>query len=221
MAAARKEVVAEPEATPYNLGITSEDISPSRMRVVGKQADLIAILDNCKPGDIAIGQGSEDEDSEIVWSVKTGGPGVKFYVLKIHTNYACGFNGPKGSWEEGDPEMPDEAKRQYTYTLYIPSYDTMMPVLFTAGGTAAKEARKMNLALAKHCLVGAPYEKAFAMTSVVRTAGTNSWPGPVFKAAEPDATEVADAKAMHDNLVAPPQRQLAAASVDSEDTPGF
>lgn len=207
----RKEPVAAPQ---YDTGLTAEDVTLDRLRVVGKLAKLVE-LDIAKAGDIAIGAGAEDEESNIVYR-KGDAKGVRFYVLKIHPNYACGFNGPQGQWEEGDPEMPPEAKRQYNYTLFVPEHDTVLPVLATFSGTAAREARKVNKAIAVHCIAGAPYELCFELTTVIRVAGTNSWPGPVFALAEPDADEVAAAKAMHDQIVGPPRQQIAAG-----DSPGF
>lgn len=210
--AARKAAVAEPEAAPYDMGLTSEDVTLPRMRVVGKLAKLVE-ADIAKAGDIAIGQNAEDEDSIIV--PKPGG--VRFYVLKMHANYACKFGGPQGQWEEGDPEMPPEAKRQYNYTLYVPDHDTLLPVLYTTSGTAAREGRKINGVLLKHIVSGAPYELCFEITTKTNTAGTNSWPGPVFNLAKPDPAEVEAAKAMHDSIVGSGRAQLEAGA----DAPGF
>ncbi len=214
--AARKTAVPEPEAPvaaqPYDMGFDAQDVTLPRMRVVGKQAKLVD-LDIARPGAIAIGNGADDEDS-LLFADALKGEGVRFYVLAIRVNYACGFDGPKGTWNEGDPEMPPDAKRQYNYTLYVPAFDNILPVLYTAGGTAAREARGINTKLAKHVMAGAPYELCFEMTTRINTSGTNSWPGPVFKLVKPDEAEIALAKSMHDAVVGS-RRQLAASSADS------
>lgn len=219
MAEPKQEVEAPP--APYNLGLGARDIQPNRLRVVGKLSKLVE-LDIAKPGDIAVGQDAEDPDSVVLYNAKTGKEPVRFYVLAIHANYACGFNGPPGTWEEGDPEMPAEAKRQYNYTMFVPDYDELLPVVYTAGGTAAREARKLQTALARHCISGAPYELAFQMTTKINTSGQNSWPGPVFAATEAVADEVEKARAMHDSIVGPPRPQLAAGEDgEVQDQPGF
>lgn len=200
-------------------GLDSRDVTPSRIRVIGKQADILEIIDTARPGMLMIGEDSTDEDAEIIPALDGKG-GIRFYVLGVHANYACGFNGPKGQWEEGDPSMPPDAKRQYTYTVYAPDHDTDMPLVYTAGGTAAKEARKVNKKLGRHELQGGDgIELCFEISTTIRTGGTNSWPGPVFKLVESTPDEVAAAKAMRAAVVRRPVAQLTAGT--DADTPGF
>lgn len=191
----------------YDMGFSADDLTLPRMRVVGKDARLVE-LNVAKGGDIAIGNDAEDEDS----TVYEAPGGVKFYVITWRSNFACGFNGPKGSWEEGDPEMPPDAKKQYHYTLFVPGFDTILPVLHTANGSAAKVWRSVNTALAKYSMQGAPYEVAFELRTKTNTANINgqqkSWPGPVVVRAEADESEVAIAKGMHDSIVGPGRRQI-------------
>lgn len=215
--AARRETI-EPESAPsqsYDLGLGLDDISLPRLRIVGRQAKLVE-LEVAKPGDIAIGQGADDEDSTIVFE-RGGDKGVRVYVLKIHANYACGFDGPNGSWEEGDPEMPPDAKRQFNYTLYVPSYDDTLPVLYTASGGAAGVARRgLNTALGTHCISGHVTDLCFELTSKMNPHTKGAYPGPVWKLAQPDADEVKAARAMHDSVVGPERRAL-----ESGEEPGF
>ncbi len=202
----------------HHTGLDARDITLSRIRVVGKQADILDIRDDARPGMLMVGEDSTDEDATLVKALDGAG-GIRFYVLKVHANYACGFNGPKGQWEEGDPSMPPDAKRQYTYTLFCPDHDDTLPILYTAGGTAAREARKVNKKLAVAGISGDPVELCFEISTTIRTGGTNSWPGPVFKLVESVPAEVAAAKAMRDTVVGPPRAQLTAGS--DADTPGF
>lgn len=220
--APRKTAVPEPEApVPYQLGISGEDVQMPRLRVVGKLSKLVE-LDVAKSGDLAIGADAEDEDSQIIHALN-GKESLRIYVIRIHANYACGFaavqNNPQlaGQWEEGDPECPPEAKRQYNYTLYCPEVSDTLPVVYTASGTAAREARnKINTKLATDAIGGgAPYERCFSFTTKINTAGQNSWPGPVFSLTEPDPAEVAKAKEMHDSIVGPARTQI------SDGEPGF
>ncbi len=207
-----------PAAEAYDMGFAADDLTLPRLRVVGKDARLVE-LGVAKGGDIAIGADAEDEES----TVYEAPGGVKFYVIAWRSNYACGFNGPKGSWEDGDPEMPADAKKQYHYTLLCPDFDTILPVVHTANGSAAKVWRNVNTKLAKHSMAGAPYEVAFELRSKMNTANIGgqqkSWPGPVISLAEADPAEVEIAKAMHDSIVGPGRRQLDAGS--GSDAPTF
>jgi hypothetical protein len=223
-AAARKTPVEEPK--PYNLGLDSDDVQLPRLRVVGKLSKLVE-LDVAKSGDLAIGSDAEDEGSQIIHALN-GKETLRVYVLAIRSNYACGYAAVQkdpalaGSWEEGDPEMPREAKKQFHYTLFVPQHSDILPVVYTASGAAAGEARRrVNTRLGTEALVGnAPYEFAWDMSTKINTAGTNSWPGPVFALAEPDPDEVAKAKQMHDDMGLGYQRAaLPAGGVDA--TPTF
>lgn len=217
MAAAPRKTAAPESPVPYNMGLGSEDVSLPRLRIVGKLAKMID-LGVAKSGDIAIGQGAEDDESMVV----PKGESVRFYVLSITPNYACSYadveRDPalKGQWEQGDPDMPPQAKRQFNYLLFVPEFDSTFPVKYTASSTAAREARAINTKLTAYCLGGgAPYELCFEMSTKMNTAGQHSWPGPVFKLVESNDGEVQAAKAMHDSVVGPPRTQL------EETTPSF
>lgn len=223
MAARRTKTEDAPaEIVPYNTGLGADDLALPRLRVVGKDADLVG-LGIAKPLDVAIGATSDDEDSTVYPS-----PGnVKFHVLTVRSNYACGFNGPKGSWEEGDPEMPAEAKKQYHYVLCIPAHNAILPVLHTANGSAAKEWRKINTVIAQAGGAGrAPYEQAFELTTKMASATINgqqkTWPAPVLRRAEATPEDLAVAKEMHVSIVGDGRKQITTSTdtVDS-DTPGF
>lgn len=222
---ARKNPVETPEPTPYDLGLGGEDVQLPRLRVVGKLSKLVD-LEVAKSGDIAIGADAEDEESDII-SALNGKESIRLYVLKIHSNYACSYKAVQdnpalaGTWEEGDPSMPPEAKRQYNYTMCIPQHSTILPVVYTASSTAAREGRKVNTKLTTEAMAGkAPYETAFTLTTKINTGGNHSWPGPVFALAEPVASEVEIAQRMHDDMGFGVRRQqLETSSGDS--TPGF
>lgn len=198
--AARKTAVAAPVKTSTEvsthvatpLAMSAEDVALDRLRVVGRQAKLVE-LEIAKPGDIAIGQDAEDEDSTIAHT--KGGDPVRFYVLDMWANYACGFDGPKGQWNEGDPEMPADAKRQFNYLLCIPSFDERFPVRYTASSSAAGVFKKVNGAIMRH--EGPLFELAWDLSTKINMAGTNTWPGPVVKRAEADTVEVAIAAKMY------------------------
>lgn len=206
---------AAPASQGYDMGFDASDLTLPRLRVVGKDARLVE-LGVAKGGDIAVGDDAEDEQS----TVYPAPGGVKFYVIAWRSNYACGFNGPKGSWEQGDPEMPAEAKKQYHYTLFVPEFDTVLPVLYTANGSAAKVFRGVNTRLAKHSITGAPYEVAFVLGTKINSANINgqqkSWPGPFVAIGEATEAEVKIAKGLHDAIVGPGHKSL-----DSGDTPTF
>lgn len=211
----RKEEIIE-ASEPYDMGLRAEDVTLDRLRIVSKSSHLFDPLGVAMPGDIAAGIDAEDEDSTVLWTAKTGGPGVVAHVLAVHINYGCKFNEEDGQWEEGDPEMPACARRQYNYMLCIPAYDTRYPVLYTASSTAAKHARGMNKQLDIQRMVGLPYELAFEITSKVSTGGGYTWPSPVFKLIEPSADSLAVAKRMFEEIVGVPVKQLPAAGVDDE-----
>lgn len=219
--ASRKEAV---EPTPYDMGFGSEDVQLPRLRVVGKLSKLVE-LDVAKSGNIAIGADAEDTESDIIDALNGKQP-LRIYVLAMRANYACGFGAVQqnpqlaGTWDEGDPSMPPEAKRQYNYTLFVPEHSTILPVVYTASSTAAREGRKVNSKLQVEALAGrAPYETCFEMSTKVNTAGNNSWPGPDFKLAEAKPEEVATAKRMHDEMGFGVQRKALTPSTDS--TPEF
>lgn len=209
----RKTAVEAPAV--YNLGMKLEDMKPPRLRVVGR---LAKILNNdaldVKPGDLMIGADAEDEDSVFIRALNAK-DALRVHVLKVHANYGCKFGGPQGQWEEGDPEMPPEAKRQYNLTLFVPAHDNGLPVIYTASGSAAGVVRKVITQLQVAGLGGqAPYEFAYDVSTVINTSGTNSWPGPVFARAEADPDDVAAAKVMHDQVVSVPVAQLASSTDD-------
>lgn len=209
MAARKTAVPAEEQPAPvYNMGLDVRDMKMPRLRVVGRQAKAID-LNIAKAGDLMIGQDAEDDESQIIHALN-GKESLRIYVLKIHPNYACKFGGPQGQWEEGDPEMPADAKRQYNLTLFVPEHSAIMPVTYTGSGSAAGVVRGIATKLQVAGLGGVPpYETCWEMTTVINTGGTNSWPGPVFAKAEADAAEVAIAKGMHDGIVGSGQAQLA------------
>ncbi len=221
-----KEAPQAQEPRPvYNMGLGAEDVQLPRLRIIGKLAKLadadlhphpsIEGRALAVPGDIAIGADAEDDESTII-----GRPGpVKVYVIQVTSNYGTKFGGTEGGpWEEGDPDMPSDAQRQFNYLLYVPSESDTFPVKYTASSTAAREARGMNTKLVAAGLNGTPpYEFAWELTTKTNTSGTNSWPGPVFKLAQPDPAEVAKAKAMHDSIVGAPSAQLGS----GEDDPQF
>jgi hypothetical protein len=225
MSATPRRTPVEPEVEPaqsYAMGFGSDELALPRLRVVGKDSDM-ANAGIAKSGDIAIGDSKDDADATVF------GPndGVKFVVLDYRVNYACGFNGPKGSWEEGDPEMPAEAKKQYHYTLCVPGFDTILPVLYTAGGSAAKTLRAVNTKLAKHTTPAPhgkgqpPYTLGFAMTTKIFSAQINgqtkTWPGPVIGLAALTDEEIEVAKALYETVVGPGRKQLDAASSETPD----
>jgi hypothetical protein len=217
--AARKTAVDTPDQpAAYNLGLSLEDMKMPRLRVVGRQAKAVE-LDIAKAGDLMIGADAEDEESQIVKALNAKET-LRVHILKIHANYACKFGGPQGQWEEGDPEMPADAKRQYNLTLFVPDHSEILPVTYTASGSAAGVVRKVITKLQVAGLGGhPPYEFAYDVSTVINTSGTNSWPGPVFSLAEADADHVAAAQAMHDSVVAPPRAALA--SGDDSDKPSL
>ncbi len=197
--------------------LDGRDINLSRMRIVGTNADIVKKITDgsVRPGFIMVGEDSDDEDSIFVDALD-GKNAVRFYVLSVHPNYACKFGGPKGQWEEGDPEMPAEARRQYNYMLFCPEIDDSFPILYTAGGTAAREVRKIN----RRFLLADPTDLCFSVHTIMRHGGDNVWPGPVFQLDKPDPAESAAAKAMRDQFVGglQPRKALAAGSSDK---PGF
>lgn len=224
--AARKTPVEAPDVTPYDLGLGGEDVQLPRLRVVGKLSKLVE-LEVAKSGDIAIGADAEDTESEIIQTLN-GKESIRLYVLNIHTNYACGYAASQsnpalaGTWEEGDPSMPPEARRQYNYTMCIPAHSTILPVVYTASSTAAREGRKINTKLTTEAMAGkAPYETAFTMTTKINTGGNHSWPGPVFALAEPVADEVKVAARMHDDMGFGVSRTQLAETTDAGSTPAF
>ena len=211
----RKSAVAEPE--PVNLGYSPEDVQLPRLSVIGKLSKLID-TGLVKPGNIAIGADSEDEDSQ-VFDALNGTEPVRLYVLNMHANYACSFKDKEadpdlnGLWEEGDEDMPPEAKRQFNYTLFIPDHSTVLPVKYTCAATAAREGRKVNSKLATAAIGGKQtYESCFAMSTKIYTGGKFSWPGPVFSLAEAVPSEVAAAKNMHDLMFGPARTAIAESS---------
>lgn len=218
--AAVEEQVEEVTATPVQSGLGASDMALPRMRVVGKDADLVG-LGVAKPLDIAIGASSDDEDS----TVYDGTEGLRFCILDVRFNYACGFNGPKGVWEEGDPEMPAEAKKQYHYTLCIPEHDDFLPVLYTANGSAAKELRKANTAYMQGLAQGKhPTDIVFSLTTKMASATINgqtkTWPAPVIKRAQFSDDEKATASAMYDAVMGG-RKQIESGDVADSDGPDY
>lgn len=220
--AARKNDVPTPEAAPIDLGLGAEDVQLPRLSVIGKLSKLPDTLRDVRPGNIAIGMDAEDADSQ-VFDAMNGKEPVRLYVLNIHANYACSFKDKEanpdlaGIWEEGDMDMPPEAKRQFNYTLFVPSHSTILPVKYTASSTAAKEARKVNSKLQTEALGGRmPFETCFDMTTVMRSGGSFTWPGPAFALGKADAAEVTQAQQMYEMLYGPVRQQLAATSGDAK-----
>lgn len=217
--AARKEAIAEP--VPYNLGLGADDVALPRLRVCNKLTDLCDSekVENpdgsgnpiARVGDIAIGMDSTDPDSMIVRK----GEGLRVYVLDVHANYGTKFGGTEGGpWEEGDPEMPDDAMRQFNYRFFVPSLEQPFPVTYTASSTAAGAARNMNTQLATAGLAGTPpYEMCWEIGTVV-VNGKHTYAKPTFRRVEPTTAEVAAAKAMHDALGIGVQRTQIAPSSD-------
>lgn len=220
--ATRKQPVAEPvedavEAQPYDTGLDARDITFDRLSVVASLSKH-AVAGRARPGDLSIGEGAEDEDATII--EKPGG--LRFYILQIHANYACGFNGPKGQWEENDPNMPPDARRQYNLVLYCPDHDTMLPVNYTASSTAAGIVRKtVNKRWGAYSITGDPVELCFEITTGLKPHEKGPYPIPVFKLVESKPDEVAAAKAMRDLVIGGAQRKQLAAGDDDAETPGF
>lgn len=220
MATRKQPVTPEPDETPgpqpYDTGLTALDITFDRVSVVGNQARHVAAR-RAAPGDIAIGESAEDEDATIIEKPA----GLRFYILDIHANYACGFNGPKGQWEEGDPNMPPDARRQYNFTWYCPDYSTTLPVVYTASSSAAGIVRKsINKRYGAHSLTGDPAELCFEITTDLKPHEKGPYPVPVFKLVESKPDEAAAAKAMRDLVIGGAQRKQIEAGDDAE-TPGF
>lgn len=220
--ATRKTAPETPEPEHTSMGITSDDIQLDRLRVVNPLSDLFK-NEIAGSGDIAIGAGSDDEDSAITKK----GSSIRVYVLKMHANYACSYKDSQedptlqGSWEEGDPSRPPAAKRQFNYVLCIPSHSKVMPVVYTASSSAAGEARRtVNRRLGLADLGGEPaHELAFELSTKPYRSGSNVWPGPQWKLAEPNAAELEIVRAMHKSVVGPPRQQLEAET--GADAPGF
>lgn len=214
--ATAKAPIAEPNPTPIDLGLSPEDVQLPRLSVIGKLSKLID-TGIVKPGDIAIGADSEDESSQ-VFNALNGAEKVRLYVLRIHGNYACSFKDKEanpdlaGTWEEGDEDMPPEAKRQFNYTFYVPEHSSVLPVKYTCSSTAAREGRKVNSKLQTEAIGGKqPYESCFEMSTKLYTGGKFSWPGPVFALAKPDPAEVLAAQQMHDMLYGPARQAIESA----------
>lgn len=207
-----------PASASYDMGFAADELALPRLRVVGKDARLVE-LDIARPGDIAIGADAEDPDSTVYPN-----PGdVLFVILDKRVNYACGYGGTPGSWEEGDPSMPDDAKKQYHYTLCVPEFDTILPVVYTAGGGAAGKFRRINTILAKHTGVAQrpPYELGFKLSTYMESGtiqgNKKSWPAPVIAKAELSPEQLAVAKEMYESVVGPGRKQLAAGNTDGPD----
>lgn len=216
-----RKTAPEPEHT--SMGITSDDIQLDRLRIAGPLSDLFK-NEIAGSGDIALGASTDDEDSAIVKK----GESIRVYALKMHPNYACSYKAVKddptlqGTWEEGDPSMPPAAKRQFNYVFCIPSHSKVMPVVYTASSSAAREAKQsINKRLGLADLAGEPaHELAFEMsTKTNRNRDGDVWPGPQWKLAAPDAAELEIVRAMHKSVVGPPRAQLETET--GADAPGF
>ncbi len=204
------------ESQPYNTGLDARDITFDRLAVVGNQAKH-AVARRANPGDLAIGESAEDVDATFIEKPNA----LRFYILDIHANYACGFDGPQGQWEEGDPSMPPDARRQYNLTLFAPEYSADLPVIYTASASAAGIVRKgLNKRYALASISGDPIELAFEMTTDFRPHTKGPYPVPVFKLAKPVSSEVEAAKRIRDMVIGSVNDKQITAGADSE-SPGF
>lgn len=219
--AERREPIEDAEevtATLVNDGgpnFSAADLALPRLRIVGKDAQLVE-LGVAKPMDLAIGEDAEDEDSTIYPH-----PGsLRMHVITWRYNYGCGYGKQEGQWDEGDPEMPACAKKQYHYTLFIPDYDRVMPVLYTASGGMAKVMRGVNTKIARNGM-DRPYEQAFELVTFMKTGnpggnGQKSWPAGKIALIEANPDDVKIAQGLYEALVGSPRTQLSSGS-----TPGF
>lgn len=197
----------------------AEDLALPRMRVVGKDADLVN-LGIAQPCDVAIGAGADDPDSTVYPA-----PGnVTFMVLAFRSNYTDKFGGEKGSWQAGDPAMPDTAKKTYHYTLCVPDFDTVLPVTYTAGGGAAAMFRRINTLLAKHTALGGglPYELGFTLSTEMKSGtiaggAKKSWPAPVLGRVELTAEQLVVGAALYETVCGAPRTQLESGDNDVAD----
>lgn len=215
MPAERKPAAPVVEPDPVDLGLGAEDVELPRLSVVSKQGKLFD-AGIAQPGNIAIGNGAKDDETA-VYDTMNGAHKLRIYVLNIHPNYACSWKDKEanpdlaGTWEEGDADMPPEAKRQYNYILFIPEHSALLPVKYTASSSAAGECRRtVNSKLGREALVGKqPYETCFEMFTKMNT-GKYTWPGPAFALGEPDADELVAAQQMHDAMFGPARQAITA-----------
>lgn len=212
---ATRKAAATPEAPKYdgkyNIAITADDVSLPRMRIVQTSGDHFKAR-RFEEGDIVIGAASDDVNAEKVGDSENG---VVFHVLDmVKKKSGEDEAGNYRSYNLGDPETPAGAKDSYEYTLCIPEFDTMMPVLYTFGGSAARIGEGINTALAKHQQSAAPYELAFKMTTAVKQRDRNTWAAPVVIAVQVDPTSIIAAASMADQLAGPSAKQLEASTDD-------
>lgn len=225
MASRREPVEDVVDHTPapsqqYNgMVFEADDLALPRMRVVGKDADLVN-LGIAEPCDIAIGAGADDPDSTVY-----AAPGnVTFMVLAFYTNYTDKFGGEKGSWQAGDPAMPETAKKTYHYTLCVPDYDTILPVMYTAGGGAAATWRRgIHNLLAKQQMAGKPpYELGFTLSTEMKSGtiaggAKKSWPAGVLGRVELTAEQLKIGAALYETVCGAPRTQIESGDNDVAD----
>lgn len=210
-----EEYGTSPSTVNHGPSFDASDLALSRLRIVGKDAQLVG-LGVAQPGDLAIGADAEDEDS----TVYPAPGGLKFHIITWRSNFACGYGQQQGQWDEGDTEMPPCAKKQYHYTLFIPQYDRIMPVIYTANGTAAKAMRQVNTAVARHGITR-PFEQAFELNTFMASGnpggnGIKTWPAPKIKLVEADPEDVKLAEGLYNSMVGQAPAQLGSGS-----RPGF
>lgn len=209
MAARKSDAPKTTEAPQYdgrhNIAITADDVALPRMRIVQTSGDHFKAR-RFEEGDIVIGTSSDD-----VGAVKVGGEdeGVIFHVLDmVKKKSGEDEAGNYRSWNLGDPETPAGAKDSYEFTLCIPEFDTMMPVLYTFGGSSARIGEGINSALARHQQTAAPYELAFKMTTQKKQRDRNSWAAPVVLAQPANQASIEVAASMADQLAGPAQQMI-------------
>jgi hypothetical protein len=196
--------------------IGTEDIQLPKLYIC--QALTKSVQDErAKAGDVIVAAGPEDPDAEVVYSVKNGGEGVLFRVLRLDRGKsisldASGNPAPNGrltSWSYNDPAAHPDAWTTYTYTLILPEIDPDMPHKFLLTRSNRQTAKRMNLLLAKAVQHGNLYDVAFRLTTEMKENDNGRWYVAVVRTATSDAG-ITEAEALADMVNVTPSAPVAA-----------
>jgi hypothetical protein len=194
----RKEVPAREH---YQISMQSKDIALPRLRIVSNQSDHFK-AGRFKEGDIVVGIASDDPEAERLYEYGSKDCGVVFHVLDMHTFLSGEKGGQLWRWDIGDPEAPSDARTTYEYTMCVPAYDEMLPVLYTFSPGSSRVAQGINAAILRQQQSGPPWGLAFSMTSAMKSRDRYTWAAPVVVAVEPNAGALKAADAMGTALTA-------------------
>ena len=200
-----------------------EDIAPPTLYVAQRTSSAVD-TGAVKYGDLFIAQGKDDPEPQVLRTYEPeNGEGVLFIPLHMIKKWTHSDGENLTSWAYGDTgQPPAEAValsektgkpvfRTYNYVVFVPEYDTEMPVNFRLNSRSQRPAANaINITVSRN--TGKWVDSAFRVTTLKKESGANKWAIPVVTKAKATAAQHKAADALL-QLILPGLRQREARAV--------